>query len=136
MGHHVNIACRGVYLSLRGQFHRRAPPGTILCTTSSPVRLESCLKIPPIPTLPSLSNPQVTIFIIFIWFVIEQSTDAPQGLYRRRLYSNSRAFILRLFALVCAPRRFAPLVGDFWLLLQSTWSGKQWHWDLILSTRC
>ena len=73
----------------------------------------------------------MTIFIIFIWFVIEQSTDAPQELYRRRLYSNSRAFILRFFALVWAPRRFAPLVGDFCLLLQSTWSGKQSGPDLV-----
>ena len=125
MGHHVNIACRGVYLSFRGQFYRHAPPGTILRTTSSPVRLQSCLRIPPIPTLPSLSNPQVTIFFIFIWFVIEQSTDAPQELRWRRLYSNSRAFISRCFELVYVPRRLAPLVGDLWLLLQSTWSGKQ-----------
>ena len=65
MGHHVSIPCcvasifAGTVTTSTSAEGRVSiySLGSILCTTSSPVRLESCLKIPPIPTLPSLSNP-------------------------------------------------------------------------------
>ncbi|KAF8547791.1 hypothetical protein OG21DRAFT_1501387 [Imleria badia] len=49
----------------------------------------------------------------------------------RRFHANLRAFFSRSFALVCEPRLFAPLAVDFWLLLQSFWSGKKPGPDLV-----
>ena len=76
-----------------------------------------------------LSNSQVTIIYIFIWFLIERPTDVRQELWR--LYANLRAFLSRFLTLACVPRRFAPLVADYWLLVQSIWSGKQSGPDLV-----
>ncbi|KAF8547792.1 hypothetical protein OG21DRAFT_1607246 [Imleria badia] len=100
------------------------PRATTLSPRSSwdhplpPVRLESCLKAPlPVIQILPLSNPQ---------FVVERSTDVPQESWRwRRLYPNLRAILSRFFTLAYKPRHFAPLVVDYWLLLQSNWSGKQ-----------
>ena len=81
-----------------------------------------------------LPNPQVTIIFIFefIQFLIERSTDVPQKLSRRRrLYENLSALFSRFLTLACEPRYFAPLVVDYWLLLQAIWSGRQLGPDVV-----
>lgn len=62
--------------------------------------------------------------------MIEQSTGVPQGPWRR-LYTNLRAFFSRFFALAVKPWRFAPLVIDYLLLLQSIWSGRRPGVDVV-----
>ena len=63
--------------------------------------------------------------------MVEWSTDVQQEEDQQRFNANLRAFFSRSFALVCKPRLFAPLVIDFWLLLQSFWSGKKLGPDLV-----
>ncbi|KAF8547799.1 hypothetical protein OG21DRAFT_1526737 [Imleria badia] len=62
---------------------------------------------------------------------VEFLLDVPQESWRHRLYANLRAFLSRLFALACVPRRFAPLVIDYWLLVRSIWGTKQLGPDLV-----
>ena len=64
--------------------------------------------------------------------MIEQSTGVLQESRRwEHLYPNLRAFFSRFLALAWEPRLFAPLVVDFWLLLQSFWGVKQLGPDLV-----
>ena len=79
-----------------------------------------------------LPNSEVTITFIFIWFLIERSTDVPQKPPQRHpLHENLTAFLSRFLALAREPRHFAPLVVDYWLLLQSSWSRRQLGPDVV-----
>ena len=79
-----------------------------------------------------LPNSEVTITFIFIWFLIERSTDVPQKPPQRHpLHENLTAFLSRFLALAHEPRHFAPLVVDYWLLLQSSWSRRQLGPDVV-----
>ena len=79
-----------------------------------------------------LPNPQVTIVFIFVWFLIERSTDVLQKISQRPLlHENLKAFSSRFLALAYEPRHFAPLVVDYWLLLQSSWSRRQLGPDVV-----